>query len=719
MVKLITEASRTQMISKSKAGDNYAPDNRDKGKNRFQRRTKSSVANSVKEFNSIDMNNLFKMGILTVNINVNGETSKYVVRISFGGFTEILRDFIEKNGGKLDLRCIVRTLILGFNRDDVYVHCTCPDWCLHGDTQIKLLNNEVISVSEMLSRYENGEELWVYSTDDNGDFKPGKVTDVWISGYTDDMVEVTLDNGNKIITTPNHRYMLRDGSYCEAENLNVGQSLMPLYFKRDTKGYEEVKKNSVVYPTMFTSVYKEVASTLLTDEISGAKDRSGEDAIAIHHKDFNKLNNYPTNLLPMGVIEHWNYHSNHVKESGQIEKFLSGGKKYWSTQEARDKQSIVCKNVLSNYYANRTDEQKELDFKKHSDGSKSAWRRGCFNTEKFREAGKARGEFLHTEYVERLSKEGIRRYWDNISDEDRKTKIDTAINNLKKAHDKITGVKFTDEHKKKISESHRNRSQEACEITRKKRNETKILAVLNECISEGVKLTEENYEIVRKSKFSCGYPRLSVRFDSIDSAIKFYNINHKVAEIRHIHYDEPLPVYDISVENYNNFYVDAGVVLHNCYRFDYHSHKKNQASTSKPDDPLNRPPVKTNPHDTKGDGCKHVLLVLSNNSWVIKVASVIWNYINYIKEHKEKLYAEIIFPAIYGENYKDAYQTSLTDEEDRIAGEDDRDILDIANKAGVERTRFKQGNKQGIRFAPGEDKNQLSFVPDDDIEDTD
>ena len=76
----------------------------------------------------------------------------------------------------------------------MYIHCTCPDFCLHEDTKIKLLNNEVLSIKDIYERFKNNEELWVYSVDENGDFKPGKVTDVWISGKVKNLIKVILDN---------------------------------------------------------------------------------------------------------------------------------------------------------------------------------------------------------------------------------------------------------------------------------------------------------------------------------------------------------------------------------------------------------------------------------------------------------------------------------------------------------------------------------------------
>lgn len=121
MTEILNEDSRNQLLSKSKSSN-------DGGKKRFARRVKSRVANSVQEYNAIDMNKLFKEDVLTVNVRVHGETDEYIVRMSFGGFLEILRDQISKNDDRFDLRTITRALIIGFNKDDVYVNCSCPDF---------------------------------------------------------------------------------------------------------------------------------------------------------------------------------------------------------------------------------------------------------------------------------------------------------------------------------------------------------------------------------------------------------------------------------------------------------------------------------------------------------------------------------------------------------------------------------------------------------------
>lgn len=117
---MLHEDSRAKLLAKSKQSD--------KGFQRFKRRVKSRVANSVKQYNAIDMDKLFKDDILTVDINVKGETDNYIVKISFGGFLELLKDQVNKQDGLFNYKAVTRALVLGFNKDDVYIHCTCADW---------------------------------------------------------------------------------------------------------------------------------------------------------------------------------------------------------------------------------------------------------------------------------------------------------------------------------------------------------------------------------------------------------------------------------------------------------------------------------------------------------------------------------------------------------------------------------------------------------------
>lgn len=123
MRQFLIEDKRTQLLSTSKS----AKKEKD-GKTRYQKRVKSRVRSNVSQLNKIDFNQLFKNNILTVNLDVEGETATYVVTISFGGFLDQLRDQLHKANDIFSLRTVIRALLDTFNSDNIYIKCSCPDF---------------------------------------------------------------------------------------------------------------------------------------------------------------------------------------------------------------------------------------------------------------------------------------------------------------------------------------------------------------------------------------------------------------------------------------------------------------------------------------------------------------------------------------------------------------------------------------------------------------
>lgn len=134
--------------------------------------------------------------------------------------------------------------------------------------------------------------------------------------------------------------------------------------------------------------------------------------------------------------------------------------------------------------------------------------------------------------------------------------------------------------------------------------------------------------------------------------------------------------------------------------------------------PEKRPSAITNPKNNLGPGCKHIMLVLANNSWLTKVARVIYNYILYMNRTQQKLYADIIYPAIYGEKYQGPVQIGMLDKQELDNTLDTNSTADIdqANKEGRQRGVFKVGNK--YRFKPDERPGKMQMSMDNSEEDT-
>ena len=85
------------------------------------------------------------------------------------------------------------------------------------------------------------------------------------------------------------------------------------------------------------------------------------------------------------------------------------------------------------------------------------------------------------------------------------------------------------------------------------------------------------------------------------------------------------------------------------YRFAYHASKDGYNGGR----PELRPADITNPKNDLGTGCKHVMAVLDNLDWAIKLATTIYNYIIYMEDHYEDKFSRIIYPTLYDAPYED------------------------------------------------------------------
>jgi hypothetical protein len=70
-----------------------------------------------------------------------------------------------------------------------------------------------------------------------------------------------------------------------------------------------------------------------------------------------------------------------------------------------------------------------------------------------------------------------------------------------------------------------------------------------------------------------------------------------------------------------------------------------------------------------------------------------------MEKHYQKLYADVMFPAIFDREYEKPVQLSIDDIDSDDTLKTDKDTLDVANKYNQERTKFQKDNTQGIRFA--------------------
>ncbi len=190
--------------------------------------------------------------------------------------------------------------------------------CFTGDTKIRLLDGRSVPIKVLVDEYKRGIQNWVYSIDhDNKCIVPKLITKAWCSGKNAKLVEVTLDNGEKIHCTPEHKFMLRDGSYEQAQHLLSGDSLMPLYTKVSNKGLSGYRLYYQPYTGKWHYEHRQFA-----EEVYDCK-------YLVHHKNCNPSDNSPTNLI-------WMSHSAYMLEHAHIQTGAQSA-------EARKKRSISVK----------------------------------------------------------------------------------------------------------------------------------------------------------------------------------------------------------------------------------------------------------------------------------------------------------------------------------------------------------------------------------------
>lgn len=171
--------------------------------------------------------------------------------------------------------------------------------CFSADTRVALVDGSAPTLEDMARRHDSGELFWGYSMGAGGRVIVS-LLDVPRCIGRDSLIEITLDNGEPIRATPDHRFLRRDGRTASANELRPGDSLMPLY-RELSRGYE------CVYQPINGHLR---ATCRLADEWNMRRgicvERPGTHR---HHIDFDRRNNKPVNIERMGAARHIRLHN--------------------------------------------------------------------------------------------------------------------------------------------------------------------------------------------------------------------------------------------------------------------------------------------------------------------------------------------------------------------------------------------------------------------------
>jgi len=108
--------------------------------------------------------------------------------------------------------------------------------CLSGDTKVALADGRNVSFRQLVREYLQGKKNYCYTIKEDGTVGIERIVYPRKTKKDVEIISVMLDTGEEIICTPDHRFILRDGNYKEAQDLIPDDSLMPLYRKYSKKG---------------------------------------------------------------------------------------------------------------------------------------------------------------------------------------------------------------------------------------------------------------------------------------------------------------------------------------------------------------------------------------------------------------------------------------------------------------------------------------------------
>lgn len=195
--------------------------------------------------------------------------------------------------------------------------------CLSMDTKVPLLDGRTLTIEEISKEYKE-KELWAYSCDPvTGEFSPGLITWAGVSIENAKVMKLTLDNGESVICTPEHKFPIWNKNLVKASDLKVGDSVIPFYTRKKLispnakQDYEQIFENKSKeweFTHRLVSKWKDTVGLdnnfVFNEELIDVLKFN-----IVHHKNINRFDNSPYNLTRMEMKDHWRYHRSSESKS--------------------------------------------------------------------------------------------------------------------------------------------------------------------------------------------------------------------------------------------------------------------------------------------------------------------------------------------------------------------------------------------------------------------
>ena len=372
------------------------------------------------------------------------------------------------------------------------------------------------------------------------------------------VVRLTLDNGEQLVCTPDHKFMLRDGTYKPAAELQTTDSLMPLYRKLSStkeksitiEGYEMVwspRSDSWLFTHLVADWYNRWKGVYAESE--------GEHC---HHKDFNKRNNNPTNLQRLEKEAHLALHREHVSKTLHRPEVIEAGRKLRQSDAFRQKMSVRMQEPQT---------RETLSVQAKMQWENEAYK--SFMQESWRTFYESNPEYQASNHAQLDAAQ--RSYWsdeENRKQQSERTRAHFQNNpDARERHSEEAKLQWADS-ELRTWRADKTREQWTPEF-REKRKATlaqtyyqKSLTALKTCGGDA-----DAYQRLRTETRDRSLLRLDTlceryfegKPERMQEALGHFN--HRIVSIESL--EEAVDVYDIEVPGTHNFALESGVFVHN------------------------------------------------------------------------------------------------------------------------------------------------------------
>jgi len=434
--------------------------------------------------------------------------------------------------------------------------------CFSGDTEVALADGRSLTFKELVKEDREGKINYGYTIGEDGRVELAEIKHPRVTKREAEVVEVTLDNGEGIVCTPDHLFMLRDGSFKRADELDPRDSLMPLRRQLSRKGRRiTIAGYEMVFDPgesrwLFTHVLADQHNLR-----NGVYDEDTGDHR--HHIDFNKLNNRPDNVTRLGAEEHLELHSAILEKTIHREDVKEKSRKARQTEEYREKiRRTMTRPAMRRALSARARRQwKNEEYKKymvekfldfyHSNPE--------YRKKNNRMLDQVQKEYWGSEENRRKRARRVRRFFEEnprAREELReRAQSQWGDTELRRWRSQKTKEQWTEEFREKRMEAY---------------NQTylrKALTALHGIYRKKGAVEEGEYEKLRKKTND----KSLIRFDTIQDrffegsearlkeAVK--NYNHRIKSVSPLR--KRIDVYDLEVEDTHNFALSSGVFVHN------------------------------------------------------------------------------------------------------------------------------------------------------------